>query len=59
MEDKGKGDIERRNGIFPFNPKKGSVVPKEKKHVSTMIGKKIGESIIFLVKNNKKKNNHD
>uniref|UniRef100_M1CY35 Uncharacterized protein n=1 Tax=Solanum tuberosum TaxID=4113 RepID=M1CY35_SOLTU len=53
MEDKGKGDIEgngeRSNGIFPLNPKKGSVVPKEKKHVSTMIGEQPANAAPHLV----------
>ncbi|KAG5609870.1 hypothetical protein H5410_021151, partial [Solanum commersonii] len=53
MEDKEKGDIEgngeRSNGIFPFNAKKGSVVPKEKKHVSTMIGEKPANAAPYLV----------
>lgn len=61
MADKGKPDMagngERSNGIFPFKPKKGCVLPKEKKHVSTMIGEKIGQSLYFLVKNNRKKTN--
>ncbi|KAK4371000.1 hypothetical protein RND71_010475 [Anisodus tanguticus] len=58
MADKGKADMagsgeSSSNGIFPFKPKKGSVLPKEKKHVSTMMG----EKIVSLVKNNKKKIN--
>lgn len=67
MADKGKADTagsgESSNGIFPFKPKKGSVLPKEKKHVSTMMGEKIGQSIVSLFKNSKKKtkpgDNHD
>lgn len=60
---KGKGKAEmagsgaRTSGVFPFTPKKGSVLPKEKKHVSTMMGEKIGQSIVSFVKNNKNKIN--
>lgn len=58
---KGKTEIvssgESSNGVFPFTPKKGSVHPKEKKHVSTMMGEKIGQSIVSLVKNKNKKIN--
>lgn len=59
-ESKGKGKAEmagsgaRKSSVFPFTPKKGSVLPKEKKHVSTMMGEKIGQSIVSLVKNSKK-----
>lgn len=61
MADSGKADMagsgERSNAIYPFKHKKGSVLPKEKKHVSTMIGEKIGKSILSIFKNNKKKKN--
>ncbi|CAN4103550.1 unnamed protein product [Withania somnifera] len=58
MADKGMaGTGASSNGIFPFKPKKGSVLPKEKKHVSTMMGEKIGQSIVSLVKSSKNKNN--
>ncbi|KAH0754111.1 hypothetical protein KY290_024381 [Solanum tuberosum] len=61
-EGKGKGKTEKieegKNGIFPFTPKKGSIIPKEKKHVSTMMGEKIGHSLVSLVKNSKNKINH-
>lgn len=57
-EGKGKGKAEKieenKNGVFPFTPKKGSVIPKERKHVSTMMG----EKIVSLVKNSKNKINH-
>ena len=62
-ESKGKGKAEKigesKNGVFPFNPKKGSVIPKEKKHVSTMMGEKICHSIVSFVKNSKNKINHN
>ncbi|KAK4376849.1 hypothetical protein RND71_003145 [Anisodus tanguticus] len=64
-EGKGKGKAEMagsgesKNGVFPFTPKKGSLIPKEKKHVSTMMGEKIGHSIVSFVKINKNKINPD
>lgn len=60
-EGKAKGKAEKigeiENGVFPFTPKKGSIIPKEKKHVSTMMGEKIGHSFVSFVKNTKNKIN--
>nr|GLL31956.1 hypothetical protein Itr_chr07CG15610 [Ipomoea trifida] len=48
-----KGKSEK--GTFPGR-KPGSVMPKEnKKHVSTMVVEKIGETVTSMLKNDKKK----
>nr|GLL31961.1 hypothetical protein Itr_chr07CG15660 [Ipomoea trifida] len=45
---------ESSKGTFP-GPKPGSVMPKDKKHVSTMIGEKIGKKVTSILKNDKSK----
>nr|GMD14736.1 hypothetical protein Iba_chr07bCG9330 [Ipomoea batatas] len=44
---------ENSKGTFP-GPKPGSVMPKDKKHVSTMIGEKIGKKVTSILKNDKR-----
>nr|GMD19546.1 hypothetical protein Iba_chr07eCG9260 [Ipomoea batatas] len=43
---------ESSKGTFP-GPKPGSVMPKDKKHVSTMIGEKISKKVTSILKNDK------
>ncbi|CAN4123963.1 unnamed protein product [Withania somnifera] len=61
-EGKGKGKAEKngetKNGVFPFTPKKGSIIPKQKKPVSTMMGEKICHTFASFVKNSENKINH-
>nr|GMD19542.1 probable receptor-like protein kinase At5g18500 [Ipomoea batatas] len=45
---------ESSKGTFP-GPKPGSVMPKDKKHVSTMIGEKISKKVTSILKNDKSK----
>nr|GMD13372.1 hypothetical protein Iba_chr07aCG12320 [Ipomoea batatas] len=45
---------ENSKGTFP-GPKPGSVMPKDKKHVSTMIGEKISKKVTSILKNDKSK----
>nr|GMD15094.1 hypothetical protein CDL12_18726 [Ipomoea batatas] len=45
---------ESSRGTFP-GPKPGSVMPKDKKHVSTMIGEKISKKVTSILKNDKSK----
>nr|GLL31957.1 hypothetical protein Itr_chr07CG15620 [Ipomoea trifida]GMD57014.1 hypothetical protein Iba_scaffold48047CG0010 [Ipomoea batatas] len=49
----GKGESSKK-GIFP-GPKPGSVKPKQRKHVSTMMGEKIGKTVTSMFKNDKNK----
>nr|GMD20910.1 hypothetical protein Iba_chr07fCG9150 [Ipomoea batatas] len=48
------GGESSKKGIFP-GPKPGSVKPKERKHVSTMMGEKIGKTVTSMFKNDKNK----
>nr|GMD06429.1 hypothetical protein Iba_scaffold39448CG0020 [Ipomoea batatas]GMD19544.1 hypothetical protein Iba_chr07eCG9240 [Ipomoea batatas]GMD42539.1 hypothetical protein Iba_scaffold45572CG0010 [Ipomoea batatas] len=43
---------ESSKGTFP-GPKPGSVMPKDKKHVSAMIGEKISKKVTSILKNDK------